>query len=117
MGQVVRWGKERPEAYWETIRERIDAGKAVGNLNRMVDGIELPAQQERATLFIINKLLPSLQAVAVQVQHTQPASKGDIDALLLSSGIKPDLLPGWKKTHADPIASDPPPPPSTEADD
>ena len=35
-------GTARPESYWETLRDRINAGNAVTNLNAMVNGTELP---------------------------------------------------------------------------
>jgi hypothetical protein len=92
MGQPIRYSKERPPAYWETIRDRIECGKAVQNLNQLLEGVKLDAQQERATYFTINKLLPSLQAIAVQVEHKVAPNKEDLIARALARGIDPAIL-------------------------
>ena len=92
MGQPLRNTQARPPAYWETIRDRIECGKAVKNLNKLLEGVKLDAQQERATYFTINKLLPSLQAIAVQVEHKIAPNKEDLIARALARGIDPDML-------------------------
>ena len=92
MGQPIRYSKERPPAYWETIRDRIECGKAVQNLNQLLEGVKLDAHQERATYFTINKLLPSLQAIAVQVEHKVAPNRDDLVARALARGIDPDML-------------------------
>ena len=92
MAQPLRNTQARPLAYWETIRDRIKCGKAVKNLNKLLEGESLDPQQERATYFTINKMMPSLQAVAVQVEHKLSATKEDIIARALAKGIDPDLL-------------------------
>jgi hypothetical protein len=92
MGQPLRNTQARPPAYWETIRDRIKCGKAVNNLNQLLEGVKLDAQQERATYFTINKLLPSLQAIAVQVEHKVAPNKEDLIARALARGIDPAIL-------------------------
>ena len=78
MGQPLRYSKERPSAYWETVRDRIKCGKAVENLNLMLNGTKVEPQVERATLFTINKMLPSLQAVAMQIEDRTSSNLQDI---------------------------------------
>ena len=56
MAQNVRVSKERPSAYWETLRERMDAGEAVNVVNRAVHGEDIPSKQLNSSMFYINKL-------------------------------------------------------------
>jgi hypothetical protein len=65
----------------------------------MANGTEYPLQQERATLFIVNKLLPSLQAVAIAIHEADPLSRHDIDSLLLTSGLSPQLIDGFTEDN------------------
>ena len=85
-------GTAKPAAYWETLRDRIQAGIAVDNLNAMVSGTELPVQQERTTIFVINKLLPSIAAVAVEVSHKQAVSIDDLRNRAEALGVDPSQL-------------------------
>ena len=57
MGQPLRYSKERPSAYWETIRDRIESGKAVKVINQALNGEVLPTQQLNTAIFLINKML------------------------------------------------------------
>ena len=92
MGKPLRNSQARPLAYWETIRDRIECGKAVDVLNQALKGDELPTQQVNTALFVVNKMLPSLQAVAVQVEHRVAASWAEIQAKALEAGIDPESL-------------------------
>jgi hypothetical protein len=95
MGQNVRLAQvEKPKAYWETIRERIDTAIAATNINKMANGEVLPAQQERISLFIVNKMLPNLQAVAVEITHKSAASMDDLTQRAEALGLDPALLLG-----------------------
>ena len=93
MPQALRQstGKKKG-AYYLTLQARIEAGQAVDNLNKMLNGIECTPQEERTTLFTINKLLPSMQAIAVQVEHKIAPNREDLVARALSRGINPDIL-------------------------
>jgi hypothetical protein len=91
---ITRHGQAKPPAYWETIRDRIDTARASENLNLMASGTELPSQQERVSLFIINKMLPSLQAVAVEVTHRSAASMHDLHDRATALGLDPSMLLG-----------------------
>ena len=44
MGQPLRNSQARPPAYWQTIRDRIESGKAVKVINQALNGDVLPAQ-------------------------------------------------------------------------
>lgn len=90
-------------SYWETIRERLHAAEAVKVINKSLGGEPLPAQQLASAIFVVNKLIPNLQAVSVQVQHSI-SSKGDIESELLSSGVNPvDLWRYLGRRHMDAI--------------
>lgn len=82
----------RPAAYRNQLSDRIKAGKAVKVLNRVLGGEVLPAQQVNVAMFIVNKLVPSMQAIAVQVEHKVAASWQDLHAKALAAGIDPSLL-------------------------
>ena len=100
MGQPLRYSKERPPAYWETIRDRIESGKAIKVINQALNGDDLPAQQLNTAIFVINKMVPSLQAVAVKVEHKAAASWEDIQAKARALGIDPATLISTPATKA-----------------
>ena len=95
MAQPLTKG-EKPTAFYQRVRDRIDLTTAVDVLNAaMKSDKPLPAQKVQVAMFSINKLLPSMQAVAVQVEHKVAASWADIQAKALESGIDPlSLVPG-----------------------
>ena len=94
-------GVKKPKAYWQTIQERIDCAKAVKVLNESMEpDADISEMQFKASVFIVNKMLPSLQAVAVQVHESNPATRGDIDALMTTSGLNPALI--WDTLEAKP---------------
>jgi hypothetical protein len=82
----------RPAAYRNQLSDRIKAGKAVKVLNRVLGGEALPAQQVNVALFVVNKLVPSMQAIAVQVEHKVSATLPELEARALATGIDPSLL-------------------------
>ena len=92
MSRPLRNSQARPSAYWETIRDRIESGKAVKVINQALNGDVLPAQQLNTAIFVVNKMLPSLQAVAVQIEHKAAASWEDIQAQALAVGLDPSML-------------------------
>ena len=98
MGQPLRNTQARPPAYWETIRDRIEAGKAIKVINQALNGDVLPAQQLNTAIFVINKMMPSLQAIAVQVEHKVAVSKDDLITQARAAGIDPALLFGTPAT-------------------
>ena len=98
---VTRQGIPKPPAYWESIRDRIDVAIAATNLNLMIAGTEQSPQVERTTLFIINKMLPNLQAVAVEITHKSSANLLDLKARADLLGIDESLLMGHTSLLAD----------------
>ena len=100
MGQVVRQSQAKPQAYWETLRERIDAGKAVGVLNRVVDGEVMPVMQATMAWNVVNKLLPSLQAVAINVTDHTSTNVGELLTQAAALGISPDQLFSTPETNS-----------------
>ena len=48
-------------------------------------------QQERVSLAVMAKVVPSLQAVALAIDSGKDTNKSDIDALLLQAGLRPDM--------------------------
>lgn len=91
--QVVRVAN-KPESYYETLKRRINAGKAAEVLKKMLDGEEVTAQQEKAALFVLNKFLPNLQAIAVQTHNEAPVTREDIESLALENNIPLAMI--WK---------------------
>lgn len=88
---------DRSKPYWIRIRDKIDTGQAVKVLNAVthgesVNGKEVTPLQAQVALKLVDKMLPSMQAVAVDISSRQELSKGDIESLLLSRGVQPQLL-------------------------
>lgn len=106
---LSRWEKARPQSFYDTVRERIDMTMAVEVVNDVLKGKDIPTMRANTALSLVMRAIPALQAISMQLDVTEPASRHDIDALLLSSGLRPDLLPGWKKSavlehsQADPL--------------
>ena len=115
MAQPVRSSAVRPQSFWDTVKERIEIALAVDNLNLMLAGEEQPPQVERSTLFTLSKAIPSLQAVAIDVQHHIPANWQDIQAKALEHGIDPKLLISQEKDDCVQVDSDGGTPPDVDA--
>jgi len=92
MPQPLRDSSLRPASYWQTIRERIDCGAAITLLNRVVNGGECSQAQLQASMFIVNKLLPSLQAIPLDVTDQSANTITDLQAMALEHGVDPTLL-------------------------
>ena len=95
MAQTLRTsgGAVKPLAYWETIRDRLEAGNAVKVVNGAIvgDTTLLPSQIEIAWK-VINKLLPSIQAISVEVSHKQAVSIDDLRHRAEALGVDPSQL-------------------------
>ena len=78
MPQPVRQTAARPQSFWDTVQERIEITVAVDNLNAMLVGATVEPQVERSTLFLLNKTIPSLQAIALQIDDTSTTSMAEI---------------------------------------
>jgi hypothetical protein len=76
MSQPVRQTNLRPQAFWETVQDRIDAANAVKVINKVVSGKQYkkkPITVMQATMAwnIVNKLVPSVAQIAVEVSHVR----------------------------------------------
>ena len=89
MTQPARSSAVRPKAFWDTVRERIDISVAVDNLNLMLVGKTVAPQVERSTLFLLNKTIPGLQAVAISIEDSTTTSMQDIMLKAQSLGVDP----------------------------
>ena len=87
MTQPIRQTAVRPQSFWDTVRERIDISVAVDNLNLMLVGKTVEPQVERSTLFLLNKTIPGLQAVAISIEDSTTTSMQDIMLKAQSLGI------------------------------
>ena len=68
----------------------IDIGKAAHVMLRMLKGETVTVQQDRTAIAIFNKIVPSTQAISVQIEDSKPQHKSDIDNMLMQAGIDPD---------------------------
>ena len=85
----IRRGKFAPPEYWKSIRSRIDCSAAVTTINKTLQGEKIGHQQFQASIFILNKFLPNLSAIAVQVETNVSRDKTDLVAKALEHGINP----------------------------
>jgi hypothetical protein len=92
-------GVAKPIAYWEAIQERINTAQAVDVINNVVAGDLYRGKQIgqlQATMAwnLINKLIPSRAAIAVEVSHRQATSLLDLKTRADLLGIDESLLLG-----------------------
>jgi len=85
-------GEAKPAAYWESIQSRIKAGEAVKVVNKVIQGIECSPMQADMAWKVINKLLPSIQAISVEVSHKQAVSIDDLRNRAEALGVDPATL-------------------------
>ena len=100
MPQPVRQTAARPQSFWDTVQERIEITVAVDNLNAMLVGATVEPQVERSTLFLLNKTIPSLQAIALQIDDTSTTSMADIMLKAQALGISESDLFSTPDTNA-----------------
>ena len=108
-------GVAKPQAYWEVIQERINSGMAVKVVNRVIEGnLQVTPLQADMAWKVINKLLPSIQAISVEVSHRQATSIDDLRNRAEALGVDPATLLSQvidstaEKVDSTPIASDTP---------
>ena len=107
MVQALRTARgDKPPAYWQTMMERVNAGLAVKVINRAMEGEQLPAQQIQTALAIFNKLTPSLQAVAIKVEHKKASDINDLQSRARELGIDPALLLSVPEKKPEPVTID-----------
>ena len=85
----------RKDGFGHVLRDRIDANRAVDNLNDVLHGRTSCTPVELGAIKLaLGKVLPDLQAVAVNLSADKPATRHDIDALMHSVGLNPALVWG-----------------------
>lgn len=87
--------RELKQPLHEYLVRSVNVGKAASTLNDMLHDIEVSPQRERTAIEIWRKLVPSLQAVAIEIQDARPVNVHDLNAMLLHSGL--DALPTHEK--------------------
>ena len=117
MAHAVRnnGGLAKPPAYWETMRDRLNAGHAVTVVNKVIDGdVAITAIQSDMAWKVVAKMLPSIQAISVEVSHRQATSIDDLRNRAEALGVDPATLLSQvidstaEKVDSTPIASDTP---------
>jgi hypothetical protein len=95
----------RIRSFGEVLRDRIDAARAIQLFNDIVNGTVTDCTMVRfnAGRVLIDKALPSLQAVAIAIQDSEFQSKADIDAILLQAGLNPEIAFDQQELPALPI--------------
>ena len=88
MKSVTKQGRIRP--FGEVLRKRIDATLALDVIHAALRGEDITRTQLDAARIALGKCLPDLKAIAVDFGPDVPLTKADIDALLLSHGMRPD---------------------------
>jgi hypothetical protein len=94
MQQVDRAPGNDLQSFGTMLRSRIDATNAVIKLNSLVNGdTEATPVQFQAIKLAIDKCLPSLAAILVEVKDDRPKSIHDLNADLLMAGVStlPDM--------------------------
>ena len=79
---------DRKEPIHEYLVRTTKVGLAAKTLNDILDGVDVSAQRERAAYEIWRKLVPSMQAIAIEHRAEGPASIHDLNAMLLSTGLE-----------------------------
>jgi hypothetical protein len=92
-------GMERPAAYWETIRDRIDTGSAVTVINRVVRGKQyrkkaITPMQAQMAWNVVRQQLPTMAAIAVEVSHRTATNLSDLEDRAAALGIDSNALLG-----------------------
>jgi len=75
-----------------TLRKRIEAGKAVHLLNQLITGEveEISLTRFNAMRVALNKCLPDLKAIELDITDKRQVTKEDIDQMLMEAGLNPD---------------------------
>lgn len=79
-------------SFADTLRKRLAASEAVKVVNGLVSGEiqEISRTRFDAIKLTLNKCLPDLKAIEMTVSDMRPATKEDVDAMLLEAGLNPE---------------------------
>ena len=87
------YGIAKPAAYWETIRERLDVSLAANVVMNYLKGDEsIPLARANLAWKVVEKQLPSLQAIAVEVTHKTADSMESLQDRAAKLGLSSDAL-------------------------
>jgi hypothetical protein len=87
MGQPARYSESTMSSFGETLRQRIHSAKAVDKLNAAIAGEPITMVQFNSIRLAIDKCLPSLAAIMVEIKDDRPRTIHDLNAELLASGL------------------------------
>ena len=89
MGQPLKAG-EIPQPHYRKTQDRIDLTMAVDVLNEALHSdAPMPVQKVQVAMFYVGKMLPSMQAIAVQVDDKTTISVLDIMNQAAALGVDP----------------------------
>jgi hypothetical protein len=89
MAQALRVQGKDIQSFGAMLRGRIDSSMAVDKLNGAIAGEPITLTQFHAIRLAIDKCLPSLAAMVLDVVDHRPQSVHDLNARLLMSGLDP----------------------------
>ena len=93
MNQPARIQGKDIQSFGNMLRSRIDSSLAVDKLNAAINGEPITLVQFNSIRLAIDKCLPSLAAMVLQIQDDRPESIHDINARLLASGLSDHIFP------------------------
>jgi hypothetical protein len=85
---------DRPEAYFENLRNRINAGQAVDLINKAMMELDVKPSALSTAVFVLNKMLPNFSAIAVQLETKAAVTLNDLADRANRLGLDPSLLLG-----------------------
>ena len=98
MEQAVKLNR-KGEPLHEYLVRSINIGLAAKTFNDMLQEIPVSPQRERAATTLINKLVPSMAALSVEVTDSRPVNVHDLNTLLTLNGLDALPLPGQAIEH------------------
>ena len=104
MNQIARKPGSTLKSYGTMLRNRIDSSLAVDKLNSAIAGEPITLVQFNSIRLAIDKCLPSLAAVFVDVAPSGPSNIHDLNAMLLSSGLQPLDITAEKPIEAESVS-------------
>ena len=85
-------GYAKPPAFWEAVRDRIDVSTAVTVVNEYLNGEDVAYARAALAWKVVEKQLPSIQAIAVEVTHKTADSLESLNDRAVRLGLDPSTL-------------------------
>lgn len=93
--------KGRNKARPDHIRSMLNVNQAAFTVNAALSGTQkVTEMQFKAAQYILDKFVPSLKAVAMQVSQTPSLKRADLEARMLSIGLDPAAF--WQMIASNP---------------